>query len=78
MYRFRIHRKYSIAAKAIKVAIATFIQGNFQNQAQSLAMRQLQLAAGDLATMSTVFSMYSDEVNDLNFFSNDNENNRML
>ena len=26
-YRFRIHRKYTIVAKAIKVTVATFIAG---------------------------------------------------
>ena len=38
-YKFRIHRKSSIVAKAIKVAIAAFIAGNFETKAQSLAMR---------------------------------------
>ena len=30
-YRFRIHRKYTIVAKAIKVATATFIAGKHQD-----------------------------------------------
>ena len=30
-YRFRIHRKYSIVEKAMKVAIATFIAGKLRD-----------------------------------------------